>query len=118
MSSLATKICSLLLPINLSLQLDNALAVAESLATNRLKGFMIGGVEAQASSTVSRKPSALGQKDSKRNLFPELNCRARFRRSGQWSEVEVLMADRKAEGKDPSQSTMEKTLSSRVSLDR
>ena len=59
---LATKIWSLLFPIKQSLQLINAFAVAANLATSLLKGFAIHGVGAQATSTVSKKPSTLGKK--------------------------------------------------------
>jgi hypothetical protein len=50
----------------------------------------------------------LGQKDSKRNLLPELKWRAKLRSNGQWSDVEELKAERKEEGKATSQSTAEK----------
>jgi hypothetical protein len=62
---------------------DSALAVADSLAARRLNGFSIRGADAQAVSIASINQSALGQKDSKRNLFPELNYKARLRSKGQ-----------------------------------
>lgn len=67
MSSFATKICSLTLPMKRSFQLVNALAVAASLAAMRLKGLASAAVDAHAAPTVSRKPFAFGQKASKRN---------------------------------------------------
>jgi hypothetical protein len=94
-----------------SFQLVKALAVADSLAAKRLKGLASTVVDAHAASTISRKPSALGQKASKRKRLPVGKSAAKFNRSGQWSEVEELSAERVEEGKAASQSTVEKTRS-------
>jgi hypothetical protein len=64
-----------------------------------LNGFATPGPVDQAFSTVSRKPSTLGQKASNRKRRQALASVARLISKGQWSEVEEPIAERKEEGK-------------------
>ena len=73
MTSMAMAICRRVLPIHRLLHDCKAFAVVCSLLSSTTNGLPAAATELQASVTVSKKPSTLGQKLSNLNRLPRCN---------------------------------------------
>jgi len=106
----------LMCPTFFWLQLWRALMVALNFFARVLKGQDVEWTEDHANSTVSWKPSRVGQKDSKWNRALAGCTSFRPNRSGQWSEPSLAMLCKRQFGKSCSHSVEQKTLSSLTSV--